>query len=50
MKDIVSKYKEPLPAYTKISTLITRLLAKNNIGFTLYGRDKEYYPILKKPS
>lgn len=50
LKEIVSKYDEPKPAYTTISTLISRLIAKKHIGFNLYGRDKEYYPILKKPS
>ena len=50
LKEIVFRYQEPKPAYTTISTLINRLLTKNHIGFKLHGRDKEYYPILKKPS
>ena len=50
MKDIVEKFDEPRPAYTTISTLINRLLTKKHIGFKLHGRDKEYYPLLKKPS
>ncbi len=48
MKDIVEQFHEPKPAYTTISTLINRMLKKNYIGFKKYGRDKEYYPILKK--
>ena len=50
LKEIVASYREPKPAYTTISTLINRLLAKNHIGFKLHGRDKQYFPILKKPS
>ncbi len=50
MKDIVAQYQKPRPAYTTISTLINRLIAKKHIGFHLHGRDKEYFPILKKPS
>ena len=49
MKDIVEQFEEPKPAYTTISTLINRLIAKNHVGFTLSGRDKKYFPILKKP-
>jgi predicted transcriptional regulator len=50
LKEIVAEYKEPKPAYTTISTLINRLITKKHIGFNLHGRDKQYYPILKKPS
>ena len=50
LKEIVSEYKEPKPAYTTIATLINRLQTKRYIGFNLFGRDKQYYPILKKPS
>lgn len=48
MKDIVEKYPEPKPAYTTISTLLKRMIDKQYIGFERLGRDKEYYPILKK--
>jgi BlaI family penicillinase repressor len=48
MKDIVGKFPEPKPAYTTISTLLKRMIDKNYIGFERLGRDKEYYPILKK--
>lgn len=50
LKEIVAHYQEPKPAYTTISTLINRLLGKKHIGFQLHGRDKQYFPILKKPS
>lgn len=50
LKEIVAKYKNPKPAYTTISTILNRLINKKHIGFNLRGRDKEYFPILKKPS
>ncbi len=50
MKDIVSEYEDPKPAYTTISTLLKRLITKGHIGFKLRGRDKEYYAKTKKPS
>ncbi|WP_082396079.1 BlaI/MecI/CopY family transcriptional regulator [Olleya sp. ITB9] len=48
MKDVVEKFPEPKPAYTTISTLLKRMVDKNYIGFERLGRDKVYYPILKK--
>ena len=48
LKDIVEQYPEPRPAYTTISTLLGRMCDKNYVGFTKFGRDKRYYPVLKK--
>ena len=48
MKDIVEKFPEPKPAYTTISTLLKRMVDKKYIGFERLGRDKVYFPILKK--
>lgn len=48
MKDIVELFPEPKPAYTTVSTLLSRMSDKNYIGFNRLGRDKEYFPILKK--
>ena len=48
MKDIVEQFPEPRPAYTTISTLLSRMCTKEYIGFNKLGRDKHYYPILKK--
>ncbi|MBL4706901.1 MAG: BlaI/MecI/CopY family transcriptional regulator [Flavobacteriales bacterium] len=50
LKDIVNQFEEPKPAYTTISTLINRLISKKHLGFKMHGRDKEYFPILKKPT
>lgn len=48
MKDIVNEFPEPRPAYTTISTQIERMCAKKYIGFKKLGRDKQYFPLLKK--
>ncbi len=48
LKDLISEYQDPKPAYTTISTVISRLISKNHVGFHLHGRDKQYYPVLKK--
>ena len=48
MKDIVDEFPEPKPAYTTISTLLKRMCDKNYISFERLGRDKQYYPVLKK--
>ena len=48
MKDIVDLFPEPKPAYTTISTLLSRMCDKEYIGFNRLGRDKEYFPILQK--
>jgi BlaI family transcriptional regulator, penicillinase repressor len=48
MKDIVNEFPEPKPAYTTISTQIERMCTKKYIGFKKLGRDKQYFPILKK--
>ena len=48
MKEIVEQFPEPRPAYTTISTQLNRMCAKEYVGFNRLGRDKQYYPILKK--
>jgi len=48
MKDVVEQFPEPRPAYTTISTLLKRMCDKKYIGFEKLGRDKQYFPILKK--
>jgi predicted transcriptional regulator len=48
MKDIVDQFPEPKPAYTTISTQIDRMCTKKYVGFNKLGRDKQYFPMLKK--
>ncbi|MDH5603364.1 MAG: BlaI/MecI/CopY family transcriptional regulator [Cyclobacteriaceae bacterium] len=48
LKDIVEQFPEPKPAYTTISTLLGRMCDKGYVGFEKLGRDKRYFPLLKK--
>ncbi len=48
MKEIVAQFPQPSPAYTTISTLLGRMVDKGYVGFEKLGRDKQYFPILKK--
>ena len=48
MKQIVEEFPNPAPAYTTISTLLTRMDNKGYVGFEKLGRDKCYYPIIQK--
>jgi len=48
MKEIVSHFSEPVPAYTTISTFLGRMVDNRYVGFEKLGRDKQYYPLLQK--
>jgi predicted transcriptional regulator len=48
LKDVVSEFPEPRPAYTTISTVIRVLVKKKFIGFKQYGKTFEYYPLVSK--
>lgn len=48
LKDIVDRFADPKPAYTTVSTVIGVLVRKGFIGFTLYGKSHEYYPLISK--
>lgn len=48
MKDILETYKEPKPAVTTIATLLKRMTGKGFVAYTLYGKSREYYPLIKK--
>lgn len=48
LSEIVDCYEKNGPAYTTISTLLNRMCSKGYVGFEKHGRDKHYYPILKK--
>lgn len=48
MKEIVEQFPQPAPAYTTISTLLGRMVDKGYISFNKMGRDKQYFPLLKK--
>ena len=48
MKDLLDQYPEPKPANTTIATLLKRMTDKGFIGYTLFGKSREYYPLVKK--
>ncbi|NQX84552.1 MAG: BlaI/MecI/CopY family transcriptional regulator [Flavobacteriaceae bacterium] len=48
MKDLREAYSEPKPATTTIATLLKRMTDKGFINYKLYGKSREYYPLVKK--
>lgn len=48
MKDLLDLYPEPKPANTTIATLLKRMTDKGFIAYKLYGKSREYYPLVKK--
>ncbi|WP_396602998.1 BlaI/MecI/CopY family transcriptional regulator [Algibacter sp. R77976] len=48
MKDLLDLYPEPKPANTTIATLLKRITDKGFIAYKLYGKSREYYPLVKK--
>jgi len=48
MKDILEAYPEPKPATTTIATLLKRMADKGFVSYTLFGKSREYYPLVKK--
>ncbi|TBN05320.1 BlaI/MecI/CopY family transcriptional regulator [Hyunsoonleella flava] len=48
MKDLLDAYPEPKPANTTVATLLKRMTDKGFVGYKLYGKSREYYPLVKK--
>ena len=48
MKDLLEAYPEPKPATTTVATLLKRMADKGYIDYTLYGKSREYFPLVKK--
>ncbi len=48
LKDIVDQFPPPGPAYTTVSTVIRVLVKKGFIGYNVYGKIHEYYPLVSK--
>lgn len=48
MKDLLNAYPEPKPATTTLATLLKRLKDKGFVDYTLSGKSREYYPLVKK--
>ncbi|MEM7372971.1 MAG: BlaI/MecI/CopY family transcriptional regulator [Bacteroidota bacterium] len=48
MKDLLDAYPDPKPATTTVATLLKRMTTKGFVAYTLYGKSREYYPLVKK--
>jgi len=48
MKDLLDVYPEPKPATTTVATLLKRMTDKGFVAYKLYGKSREYYPLVKK--
>ncbi len=48
MKDLLEAYEDPKPATTTIATLLKRMTDKGFVAYTLFGRAREYYPLVRK--
>lgn len=48
MKDLLADFPEPKPATTTVATLLKRMNDKGFISYNLFGKSREYYPLVKK--
>ncbi|TCI91503.1 BlaI/MecI/CopY family transcriptional regulator [Tenacibaculum sp. M341] len=48
MKDLLNEFPEPKPASTTVATLLKRMKDKEFISFELFGKSRQYYPLVKK--
>ena len=48
MKDLLDAYPEPKPATTTVATLLKRMIDKGFVDYKLYGKSREYFPLVKK--
>lgn len=48
MKDLLEDFSVPKPATTTVATLLKRMTDKGFISYTLFGKSREYYPLVKK--
>ena len=48
MKDLLEAYPDPKPATTTVATLLKRMIDKGFVDYKLFGKSREYYPLVKK--
>lgn len=48
MKDLLAEFPEPKPATTTVATLLKRMRDKGFVDYKLYGKSREYFPLVKK--
>jgi len=48
LKELLEDFPEPKPATTTVATLLKRITDKGCIGYELFGKSREYFPLIKK--
>ena len=48
LKDLLDAYPEPKPATTTVATMLKRMQDKGYVDYKLYGKSREYFPLVKK--
>lgn len=48
LKELLADFPEPKPAKTTIATLLKRIADKGFIDYKLFGKSRQYYPLIKK--
>ena len=48
MKDLLDAFPEPKPATTTVATLLKRMTEKGFVGYTEFGKSREYFPLIEK--
>ncbi|WP_026754811.1 BlaI/MecI/CopY family transcriptional regulator [Sediminibacter sp. Hel_I_10] len=48
MKDLLEAYPDPKPATTTVATLLKRMIDKGFVDYKLFGKSREYYPLVRK--
>jgi len=48
VKELIDLHPDPKPLYTTFSSLIRGLEEKGFVGHKAYGKNHEYYPLIKK--
>ena len=48
MKDLLEAFPEPKPATTTVATLLKRMHDKGFVDYKLFGKSREYFPLVQK--
>jgi predicted transcriptional regulator len=48
LKDLLEDFPEPKPATTTVATLLKRISDKGFIDYKLFGKSREYFPLIRK--
>ena len=48
MKELLEDFPEPKPATTTVATLLKRIADKGFIDYKLFGKARQYFPLVKK--